>query len=233
MLDKFSQKVNNIVVLQRSEGIMSKSLYSLILDDGVIAGVDALAAEKHVSRSALINEILADHCCYVTPEQQTRNLFRELEQLLLGSPFQILPASNNRSIAMKTNLDCKYKPTLRYEFEIRRQREHYDCNLKAAWRTTDSELQRRITEFLQYWITAEQKYRRYAADTKYTIENGRIIRYFRIAGDASVGEIKTAIVAFLQAFNDAIKQYTVGDDPRYADVETAYLAYLQNSESHI
>ena len=233
MLDKFSQRVDNIVVLQRSKRIMSKSLYSLILDDGVIAGVDALAAEKHVSRSALINEILANHCCYVTPEQQTRNLFRELEQLLLGGPFQILPASNSRSIAMKTNLDCKYKPTLRYEFEIKRQREEYDCNLKAAWRTTDSELQRRITEFLQYWIMAEQKYRRYAADTKYTVESGRITRYFTISGDASIGEIKTAIVAFLQAFNDAIKQYTGGDDQGYSDVEAKYLEYLEGSAAHI
>ena len=40
---------------------MKKTLYSLMLDDDVVREVDALAHRRGVSRSGLINEILADY----------------------------------------------------------------------------------------------------------------------------------------------------------------------------
>ena len=40
---------------------MAKSIYSLLLDDDVIALVDRMAYAQGASRSALINRILAEH----------------------------------------------------------------------------------------------------------------------------------------------------------------------------
>lgn len=40
---------------------MGKSVYSLVLDDGLVACVDRLAYEKMTNRSVMINQILAAH----------------------------------------------------------------------------------------------------------------------------------------------------------------------------
>ena len=49
---------------------MSKSLYSLILSDEVIARIDRLATRQGTNRSALVNRILAEYCSMVTPEKR-------------------------------------------------------------------------------------------------------------------------------------------------------------------
>ena len=54
---------------------MKRSAYSLILMDDVVAAVDRLAAQQGTSRSNLINQILAEHVCCTTPEQQMRQVF--------------------------------------------------------------------------------------------------------------------------------------------------------------
>ena len=212
---------------------MSKSMYSLILDDGVVAGIDMLAAARRVSRSALINEILAEHCSYVTPEQQTRALFNELSELLLGLSFQPLPASNSKSIAVKTNLDCKYKPTIKYEFEFKRVPNGTDCTLKAIWRTTDAELQRRIEEFLHCWAAAETRFGTVSDNVEYSIEAGKIQRCCHLDGNMPVQDLKTAIVHFIRYFDQSIKRYTTGADNDYYGVEAVYRKYLNEADKYI
>lgn len=212
---------------------MGKSLYSLILDDGVVAEIDAAAEQRRVSRSALINEILAEYCSYVTPEQQTRSLFKELSELLLGLSFQMLPASNSKSIAMKTNLDCKYKPTIKYEFEFKGSGSGTDCNLKAVWRTTDAELQRRIEEFLNFWVAAENKFGVCSENVEYSIENGKIQRACHIDAAVNVRELKNAVVQFIRFFNEAIKRFTTGEICDYTAVERFYGMYLSATDKYI
>ena len=47
---------------------MKKSVYSIVLSDDVIDKIDELAYRTNTSRSNLINQILADHVSYTTPE---------------------------------------------------------------------------------------------------------------------------------------------------------------------
>ena len=42
---------------------MKKSVYSLVLSDDVVAAVDRTAYQQGVSRSAMINQILAEYVC--------------------------------------------------------------------------------------------------------------------------------------------------------------------------
>ena len=67
---------------------MNKSVYSLVLSDEIVQEIDRLAYEAGASRSAMINQILADYVRYTTPEKRMREVFSAIEQMLLGSVFE-------------------------------------------------------------------------------------------------------------------------------------------------
>lgn len=54
---------------------MKKTLYSLMLSDEVVAEVDRLAHRLGTNRSNLINQILAEHVGFVTPERRINDIF--------------------------------------------------------------------------------------------------------------------------------------------------------------
>ena len=51
---------------------MNKSVYSLVLSDEIVQEIDRMAYEAGASRSAMINQILADYVRYTTPEKRMR-----------------------------------------------------------------------------------------------------------------------------------------------------------------
>ena len=53
---------------------MNRSVYSLVLSDDVVEAVDRLAYQQNTSRSALINQILAEAVSFVTPEMRMREI---------------------------------------------------------------------------------------------------------------------------------------------------------------
>ena len=52
---------------------MSKSVYSLVLSDDVVAAVDRAAYGLDTSRSNLINQLLADYVSFITPEKRRKD----------------------------------------------------------------------------------------------------------------------------------------------------------------
>ena len=63
---------------------MSKSVYSIVLSDDVVREVDREAYANGLSRSAMINRLLAEAVSYVTPEMRMREIFGQVESLLTG-----------------------------------------------------------------------------------------------------------------------------------------------------
>ena len=61
---------------------MAKSVYSLVLNDDVIELVDRFASANGLSRSNMIEKILADAVSYETPAIRASNLFDEIERFL-------------------------------------------------------------------------------------------------------------------------------------------------------
>ena len=61
---------------------MNKSVYSLVLSDEIVQEIDRMAYETGASRSAMINQILADYVRYTTPEKRMREIFSAVEQQL-------------------------------------------------------------------------------------------------------------------------------------------------------
>ena len=61
---------------------VSKSVYSLVLSDDVVAAVDRAAYGLDTSRSNLINQLLADYVSFITPEKRRKDIFDSLASVL-------------------------------------------------------------------------------------------------------------------------------------------------------
>lgn len=57
---------------------MKKSMYSLILTDQVVEKIDQIAYQEGMSRSQLIDHLLAQQVGMATPEQKIRSIMEQL-----------------------------------------------------------------------------------------------------------------------------------------------------------
>ena len=98
---------------------MKKTLYSLMLSDDVMREIDLLAHRLGTNRSSLVNRILAEHVSVRTPEQQANDIFSGIERLLAASR-ELVPlfAPNAGRVAVRSSLEYKYHPTIRYDVEL-------------------------------------------------------------------------------------------------------------------
>ena len=99
---------------------MKKSLYSLMLSDDVVAEIDSAAHRLGTNRSALINRILAEYASVVTPEKRINDIFSFIGEFF-GGESDIVPlvVPNQDTMLLKSSLKFKYRPTVRYEVELR------------------------------------------------------------------------------------------------------------------
>jgi len=133
-----------------------KSLYSLALEDDVVRAIDRLAMARSMTRSALINAVLAEYASVLTPEEKINRIFRQLDQYM-GSHRDIVPflTENRPTMALKSSLAYKYRPTLRYEVELYREPEDCIGELRVIFRTQSEQLTRELTDFFRLWCTLE------------------------------------------------------------------------------
>ena len=126
---------------------MNKSVYSLVLSDEVIAAVDRAAYRAGMSRSAFINGVLAEAVSYTTPEKRMSEIFSEIEQLMNGDIFRIMPRPSDSALAIRSALQYKYKPVIRYGIELYRSFDNSIGKLKVSLRTQSESL---IGEFERF-----------------------------------------------------------------------------------
>ena len=100
---------------------MKKTLYSLMLNDEVVREVDALAHSLGTNRSNLINQILAEYVNYTTPERRINDVLSAISEMMAPSR-ELVPffAPNSFSMSLKSSLEYKYRPTVKYEVELYR-----------------------------------------------------------------------------------------------------------------
>ena len=98
---------------------MGKSLYSLMLNDEVVSAVDRLAARQGLTRSAMVNMILAEYAGVLTPEKRINDIFTYIESVF-GSAGDIIPQvmPNQQTMSLKSSLDYKYRPSIRYDKDM-------------------------------------------------------------------------------------------------------------------
>lgn len=212
---------------------MSKTLYSLLLDEEVVRAVDGLAHRSGLSRSALVNRILAEHLELRTPEARIAEVFRAMEALISPDP-ELVPrfVPNTQSISLKSALDYKYRPTVKYEVQLYRSGEETIGELSVLFRTQSAELLERMSRFFLLWKELEDAYLapRLGFSLTCRLTDGRFCRNLaRPARDCTSDELAAAISEYVRLFDRCMKGIVAGRMTA-ADAEQQYAVYLSTAE---
>lgn len=189
--------------------ILNKSIYSLVLSDEVVDAVDALASSAGVSRSAMINRILAERVAYVTPEMRLREI---LESLARSVTDAFLPAekTTGSTFVCRTSLKYRYKPTVKYSVEIYSEDGKRAGELRVSFRSQNAQLISDLMGFFRCWAELERKYiaDKISGDILYTIQDGRFTRTLNMPrGNISDDELGMAVADYMAMLDSVMKEY--------------------------
>ena len=215
---------------------MKKTLYSLVLNDEVVREVDALAHRMGTNRSNLINQILAEYVNYTTPEQRINEVLSAIEQLMAPSR-DLVPffSPNSYSMSLKSSLEYKYRPTVKYEVELYRGAGEQIGELTVLFRTQSMALIQGMTDFFRLWKQIEDAHLRPMTGAKidYALYEGKFLRSIAAPDkDCSTQELASALSDYITLFDKLLKGYLAD---RYSphEIEGAYCSYLNNASLHI
>ena len=215
---------------------MKKTLYSLVLNDEVVREVDALAHRMGTNRSNLINQILAEYVNYTTPEQRINEVLSTIEQLMAPSR-ELVPffSPNSYSMSLKSSLEYKYRPTVKYEVELYRGAGESIGELTVLFRTQSMALIQGMTDFFRLWKQIEDAHLRPLTGAKidYALYEGKFIRSIAAPDkDCSTQELASALSDYITLFDKLMKGYLAD---RYSphEIEGAYCSYLNNAPIYI
>ncbi len=209
---------------------MHKSLYSLILMDDVVDEIDRMAARQNTSRSNLVNQILADYVSYLTPEKRITQICRRISEMIADSQ-ELIPivTERNRAVSVKSSLDYKYRPTIRYEVQLYREPGEAIGELHVLIRTQSAALLLKLTEFFRILKTLEERYIvPRVGPIRYELIDAHFTRSISIpwksgSSEADIGE---AISRYVEMLDHLMKQF-VSAGASTEEIEALYVSYLQ------
>lgn len=186
---------------------MPKAVYSLVLQSDVVDAVDRLAYLRGTSRSALINQILAEAVGYVTPERRMAEILNTLSNQMTGL-YQLQEQGTDGTLIIRSPLRYRYKPTIRYRVELFRQPDQAIGVLHASFRTQNQSLLEEAEQFFRCWSEHEIAAGA-AAPSDSSTANGSWDRQFRIRAteNRSNAEIGAAIGQYIKRVDAALKSY--------------------------
>lgn len=188
---------------------MDKSIYSLVLSDNVVEAVDIMARGAGLSRSAMINQLLAERVAYTTPEMRLRDILSAVQRSM-NECFYLMEQPTGSTLSCRSTLKYRYKPTVRYSVEIYSQGGKRAGELRVSFRTQNAKLIEDLTGFFRFWAELEQKYISSALtqDILYAVEDGRFTRTLNMpSADVSDEELGTAVADYMSMFDGAMKKY--------------------------
>lgn len=210
---------------------MQKSIYSLVLSDSVVEAVDNLARAAGLSRSAMINQILAERVAYTTPEMRMREILSAMQRSM-NDGFYYLEQPSAGTLSCRTALKYRYKPTVRYSVEIFSRGGKKAGELKVSFRTQNAQLISDLTGFFRAWAGFEQKYiaAKLTQDILYAIDNGKFTRTLNMpVPEISDEALGSAVADYMAMFDAAMKEYFA----YLPDTVTAAAAAEQSYASYI
>ncbi|MDE6665349.1 MAG: hypothetical protein K2K14_04060 [Ruminococcus sp.] len=207
---------------------MKKSVYSLVLMDSVIKAVDEQAYRLGTSRSNLINQILAEQLCCVTPEMRMREIFDSVMELT-GSNFQVQQQRSASLMTLRTALEYKYRPAVNYKVELEREPDNFMGRIRVHIRTQSQPLIAMFNSFFIYRINLEKKCLSDLGYDDYVYElcSGSFTRKL-INSDSGSKKTGMAISLYLTHLNKSLQLYfsSPEDFPSYI-VEKEYRELLE------
>lgn len=208
---------------------MKKSVYSVILSDDVVEAVDNLAYSMNTSRSNLINQILAEHLSFETPEKRMKSLFDSLERIFSENDgFKLLSQASDAMMSLKSPLRYKYNPSVKYSVSLIKS-ELPQGEIKVYVRTQNDEICRLMYEFYRVWIYLEHKYiyELLEYEPQYAIDGSRLIRKFYLT-DLSEEAAASAISNYITVFDRTLKAYAAEFGAAGNEAaENTYVSYIR------
>lgn len=210
---------------------MKKTLYSLMLNEEVVREIDAMAHQMGTNRSALINQILADYTSVLTPERRIENIFHAMEEMVAPArelvPFFV---PNAMTMTLKSSLQYKYRPTVKYEVALKRGDTEDLGELTVAFRTQSQGLLESMTYFFRLWKRIEDAHLSpcRGEPPRYALYGGRFVRSLRLPQDRDFtsDEIASALSEYIKLFDHLMKGFLGG---RYSihEVEAIYMTQVR------
>ena len=209
---------------------MKKTLYSLLLDEDVVRAVDQLAHRRGCSRSALVNQLLAEQLNLMTPERRISEVLRAMESLFQPDP-ELVPLStpNALSMSMKSALDYKYRPTVKYEVEMYRGGKDAIGELTVSFRTQSAELLNAMSKFFLLWKRLEEVYLAplLGHEVDCALYDGKFIRSLSVPNrECTAAELAEALSDYVHLFDRLLKGCLSGRLSA-ADAERQYAAHAE------
>lgn len=214
---------------------MKKTLYSLMLSDDVVREIDNLAHRRGTNRSALVNQILAEYANLMTPERRISDIFRQIGELL-SSDRELVPfvAPGASTMSMKSSLQYRYRPTVKYSVELYRDRDGALGELSVVFRTQSAELLAAMDGFFRLWKRIEDELiaSYLPRPAEYALYSGRFTRTIALAAgrDYTTNDVAAAISAYVRLFDRLMKGYLAGSLTA-EDVRSEYILWLRQGNS--
>ena len=209
---------------------MNKSVYSLVLTDEIVQEIDRMAYEAGASRSAMINQILAEYVRYTTPEKRMREVFSAIEHMLLGGVFEPQLQPSESMFSLRSALDYKYNPSVRYSVELYKNARPLLGELRVSVRSQNSALVLAMLQFFKHWTRVENTY---VGRVECAMEDGRYLRKLRLSDDGAMTneQIGAGIAGYINLLDSALKRYFENmQEPALAmtGVEKLYVHYIHS-----
>ena len=216
---------------------MKKTLYSLMLSDDVVRAVDELAHSLGTNRSSLINQILADYVSITTPERRINDIFHAVEQMLAPSR-ELVPFFSPLALTMslKSSLDYKYLPTVKYEVQLFRSTDGPLGELSVVFRTQSAALIEAMTQFFRLWKHTEDRLLAplISEELDYALYDGKFVRTIAVprGRDVTAEEVAEALSDYIKLFDRLMKGWLSGRLDAN-DVQSEYYADLSRRKLYI
>ena len=187
---------------------MKKSVYSLVLTDEVVRAVDRLAYSHGVSRSQLIDQLLAERVALITPAKYLRMIFDEMSRRFeTYQNFQVQSQAAGNMYSIRSVLRYKYNPTIKYALIMQKKEDDFFGELRIVSRTQSELLYGYLNAFFDLWSACEMKHNRPGWVEE---EGGKWLRSFIFnypEGLEMSSQVAAEIAAYIRALDEGLVVY--------------------------
>ncbi len=197
-----------------------------MLSDSIVERIDKLALKENMSRSSMVNRILAEYVSLSTPEMRIAGIFKQIEAAF-ADDTSLVPyiTPNSRVMSLKSSLQYKYRPTVRYEVALYRSASDEIGELSVSFRTQSITLLTLINEFFLLWKQLEELYSE-RENIRYELYSDKLVRGISPSFDIySADTLACAISEYVSVFDELMKYYITSNGTPEA-VRQKYISYL-------
>jgi len=202
-----------------------------MLSEDVVREIDLLAHRTGTNRSSLINQILAEYVNLTTPEKRVNDIFKAIDDLMSSSALVPFFMPNTATMSLKSSLEYKYRPTVKYEVELYRNAADFLGEISVIFRTQSASLISEMTDFFRLWKAVEDRHLAPVLGSgapRYALYEGKFVRTIALPRrSCTAEELAGAISDYIRFFDGAMKKYLSGREGG-AGTETEYIDFLEN-----